>query len=99
MNTKTLFLGAITAIVVGGAAYAAGQDTNHTSAIDDPQKMGAFYTDSGMKTMKGDADFKTAWMALTQDDRDSMMKSCADSKIATDHDTFCSKAKELGGAN
>jgi hypothetical protein len=38
-------------------------------------------------------------MALTQDDRDSMMKSCADSKIATDHDTFCSKAKELGGAN
>jgi hypothetical protein len=96
MNMKTFLLGAMAASFVTGAALAAG---NGTSAIDDPAKMGAFYTDSDMKTMKGDDDFKTAWMALTQEDRDSMMKSCADSAIATSHDTFCSKAKELGGAN
>jgi hypothetical protein len=61
--------------------------------------MAPFYSDSDMKTMKGDDDFKTAWMALTQEDRDSMMKDCADDKIAPTHDTFCGKAKELGGAN
>ena len=96
MKMKMLVLGAMAASMVTGAALAAGSGT---SAIDDPQKMGAFYTDSDMKTMKSDDEFKVAWMALTQEDRDSMMASCADSKIAADHDTFCAKAKELGGAN
>lgn len=99
MKMRIIFLGAMTAMAVTGAAYAAGQDSNHTSALDDPQKMGAFYSDSDMKTMKDDNEFKKAWMALTDEDRTSMTKDCADSTIATSHDTFCSKAKELGGAN
>jgi hypothetical protein len=97
MSMKILLLGVMTATVIGGAAYAAGGD--HTSALDDPAKMQPFYTDSTMKTMKSDDDFKAAWMAMTQEDRDSMTKDCADDKIAPSHDPFCSKAKELGGPN
>jgi hypothetical protein len=96
MTMKMLALGALACSLASGAALAAG---GTTSALDDPAKVGAFYTDSSMKTMKGDDDFKAAWMALTQADRDAMTKDCADSTIASSHDTFCSKAKELGGPN
>ncbi|WP_374940400.1 hypothetical protein [Mesorhizobium sp. INR15] len=71
----------------------------HGSALDDPAKMSPFFTDSGMKTMKSDDDFKKAWMALTDDDRTSMKKDCGDNVIGKSHDDFCKKTKMLGGAN
>ncbi|MFC3326188.1 hypothetical protein [Mesorhizobium cantuariense] len=43
-----------------------------------------------MKTMKSEAEFKAAWMA---------MKECGDEAIAKTHDNFCKMTKQLGGAN
>jgi hypothetical protein len=97
MNIKMLTIGSIALAMMTGAALAGG--TTGTSALDDPAKMSPFFTDAGMKTMKSDADFKTAWMAMTEEDRAGMMKECGDEAIAKQHDNFCKMTKQLGGAN
>ncbi|AZO08698.1 MULTISPECIES: hypothetical protein [unclassified Mesorhizobium] len=97
MKTRFLFLGAMALSIMAGSAMAGS--TTGTSALDDPQKMSPFFTDAGMKTMKSEADFKTAWMALTEEDRTSMKKDCGDEAIAKQHDDFCKMTKQLGGAN
>ena len=56
MNMKNIFLGALALSMVGGVALA--------GALDEPDNMAPFFTDAGMKTMKSEADFKTAWMAM-----------------------------------
>jgi len=61
MNFKMLTMGAMALAMMTGAALATG---NGTSALDNPEKMAPCYTDSGMKTMKSEAEFKTAWMAM-----------------------------------
>jgi hypothetical protein len=71
----------------------------NTSALDNPEKMAPFYTDSGMKTMKSEKEFKAAWMAMKEEDRAGMMKECSDKAIAKSHDNFCKMTKQLGGAN
>ncbi len=50
-----------------------------------------------MKTMKPEADFKAAWMAMSEEDRTSM--SCSDEGNAKEHNDFCAMTKKLGGAN
>ena len=60
MNLKMLTMGAMALTMTAGAALAG----TGTSALDDPAKMSPFFTDAGMKTMKSEADFKTAWMAM-----------------------------------
>ncbi|MBZ9674611.1 hypothetical protein [Mesorhizobium sp. ES1-1] len=97
MNIKMLTIGSIALAMMTGAALA-GSNTG-TSALDDPAKMSPFFTDAGMKTMKSDADFKTAWMAMSEEDRAGMMKECGDEAIAKQHDNFCKMTKQLGGAN
>jgi hypothetical protein len=67
MNTKMLCMGAMALSMMTGAALAAGQ--SGTSALDDPAKMSPFFTNAGMKTMKPEADFMAAWMAMTEEDR------------------------------
>jgi len=95
MNIKMLCLGAMALAMTTGAALASG----NTSALDDPAKMSPFFTDAGMKTMKSEADFKAAWMAMKEEDRAGMMKECGDEAIAKAHDNFCKMTKQLGGAN
>ncbi len=99
MNMKTLALGIMAASLAGGAALAASG--GNTSALDDPAKMGAFYTDSDMKTMKSDDEFKAAWMALTDSDRGAITTACADelkdANATNTHPEFCSNVKALGG--
>ncbi len=95
--TKLLCASAMVLVVMTGATLAAGE--KGTSALDNPEKMAPFYTDKDMKTLKSDADFKAAWMALTDDDRAGMNKECGDEAIAKEHDNFCKMTKELGGAN
>ena len=95
MNIKMLCLGAMALAMTTGAALASG----NTSALDDPAKMSPFFTDAGMKTMKSEADFKAAWMAMKEEDRAGMMKECGDEAIAKAHDNFCTMTKQLGGAN
>jgi hypothetical protein len=97
MNIKMLTIGSIAFAMMTGAALA-GSNTG-TSALDDPAKMSPFFTDAGMKTMKSDAEFKTAWMAMSEEDRAGMMKECGDEAIAKQHDNFCKMTKQLGGAN
>eukprot|EP01035_Chromulina_nebulosa_P045786 gene45786-61996_t len=79
MNFKMLTMGAMALAMMTGSALAGGN--NGTSALDDPAKMAPFYTDSGMKTMKSDDEFKKVWMAMTEEDRSSMMKDCGDNVI------------------
>ena len=95
MNLKMLTMGAMALAMMTGSALAAG----NTSALDDPAKMSPFFTDAGMKTMKSDAEFKAAWMAMKEEDRTGMMKECSDEAIAKSHDNFCKMTKQLGGAN
>jgi hypothetical protein len=95
MNLKMLTMGAMALAMMTGSALAAG----NTSALDDPAKMSPFFTDAGMKTMKSEAEFKTAWMAMKEEDRAGMTKECGDEAIAKSHDNFCKMTKQLGGAN
>ena len=94
---KMLTMGAMALAMMTGAALA-GSGTG-TSALDDPAKMSPFFTDAGMKTMKSEAEFKAAWMAMKEEDRAGMMKECGDEAIAKAHDNFCKMTKQLGGAN
>jgi len=96
MNIKMLCMGAMALAMTTGSALSAG---GNTSALDDPAKMAPFFTDAGMKTMKSEAEFKAAWMAMTEEDRAGMTKECSDEAIAKAHDNFCKMTKQLGGAN
>ena len=95
MNFKMLTMGATALAMMTGSALAAG----NTSALDDPAKMSPFFTDADMKTMKSEAEFKTVWMAMKEEDRAGMTKECGDEAIAKLHDNFCKMTKQLGGAN
>ncbi|TGQ34678.1 MULTISPECIES: hypothetical protein [unclassified Mesorhizobium] len=95
MSIKMLCMGAMALSMVTGTALAGA--TTGTSALDDPQKMSPFFTDTGMKTMKSEAEFKTAWAAMPTDDRTMIMKECSDAGIAQTHADFCKMAKQLGG--
>ncbi|MFA6155366.1 hypothetical protein [Mesorhizobium sp.] len=97
MNFKMLTMGAMALAMTTGSVLAGGN--TGTSSLDDPAKMGSFYTDADMKTMRSDDEFKKAWLALTEDDRTAMTKDCGDSVIGKSHDNFCAKTKQLGGAN
>ncbi|TPI40912.1 hypothetical protein FJW07_06475 [Mesorhizobium sp. B3-1-9] len=97
MKTKVILMSAFAISVMTCSAFA-GASTG-TSALDDPQKMSPFFTDAGMKTMRSGDEFKKAWMALTEEDRASMKKDCADETIAKSHDEFCKATRDLAGNN
>jgi len=91
-----LLMGVFALTVMTGTAFAAN-DTG-TSALDNKDMMTPFYTDADMKTMRSDDEFKAAWMALTQEDRDAVTKECSNDTEKL-HNDFCEKTKQLGGAN
>ncbi|WP_027062395.1 hypothetical protein [Mesorhizobium loti] len=95
MNYKMLTMGAMALAIMTGSALA-GSSTG-TSALDDPAKMSPFFTDAGMKTMKSQADFKTAWMAMKPDEQKAVLKDCGDTTINKSHSDFCTMAKMMGG--
>ncbi|RUT98298.1 hypothetical protein EOD23_27205 [Mesorhizobium sp. USDA-HM6] len=88
-------MGAVALVMMGGAALAGS--TTGTSALDDPAKMSPFFTDAGMKTLKSEADFKTAWMAMKADERTAVLKDCGDTTLNKAHADFCAMAKKMGG--
>ncbi|TPK72544.1 hypothetical protein FJ930_12450 [Mesorhizobium sp. B2-4-15] len=94
MNFKVLSLGAVALAMMSSAALAAGSGT---SALDDPAKMSPFFTDAGMKTLRTEADFKTAWMAMKPDERTAVLKDCGDTTLNKAHAEFCAMAKKMGG--
>lgn len=91
-----LLISAFAITMMCGATFAA--NTTGSSALDSKDKMTPFYTDADMNTIKSDEDFKAAWMAMTQEDRDQFSKEC-DSDTEKLHNDFCEKTKRLGGAN
>ncbi|MDX8460251.1 hypothetical protein [Mesorhizobium humile] len=95
MNIKTLSMGALALALMGGAAMAGS--TTGTSALDDPAKMSPFFTDAGMKTLRSETDFKTAWMAMKPDERTAVLKDCGDTTLNKAHADFCAMAKKMGG--
>lgn len=95
-----LLLGAVALTMISGTALADDVTANpNPSVFDKPDVMAPFYSDPEMKTMKSGDDFKAAWMAMTKEDQDAVMKGCGDEAIAKDHNDFCANTKSLGGAN
>ena len=72
MNIKMLTMGAMALAMMSGSALAGS-----TSALDDPAKMSPFFTDAGMKTLRTEGDFKTAWMAMKPDEQKAVLKDAA----------------------
>jgi hypothetical protein len=93
MNIKMLTMGAMALAMMTGSTLAAGT----ASALDDPAKMSPFFTDAGMKTLKSEKDFKTAWTAMKPDEQKAVLKDCGDTKLNKSHADFCAMAKKLGG--
>ena len=93
MNIKMLTMGAMALAMMTGSALAAG----NTSALDDPAKMSPFFTDAGMKTLKTEKDFKTAWTAMKPDEQKAVLKDCGDTTLNKSHADFCAMAKKMGG--
>ena len=91
MNLKNICLGALALSMVGGMAFA--------GALDEPANMAPFFTDSSMKTMKPEADFKAAWASTAKDKQDKMMKECQDAAMSKPHAEFCANLMAYGGAN
>ena len=91
MNIKNICLGALALSMVSGAAFA--------GALDSPDNMAPFYTDSNMKTMKPTAEFKTAFMALPMEKQEEMKKECIDAAMSKPYAEFCANVQALGGAN
>ncbi|ADV14654.1 hypothetical protein EN962_14810 [Mesorhizobium sp. M7A.F.Ca.CA.001.09.2.1] len=94
MSIKMLTMGAMALAVMTGSALA-GSST--TSALDDPAKMSPFFTDAGMKTLRSEADFKTAWMSMKPDEQKAVLKDCGDTTLNKSHADFCAMAKKMGG--
>ncbi|WP_136620718.1 MULTISPECIES: hypothetical protein [Mesorhizobium] len=93
MNIKMLTMGAIALTMMAGSALAAG----NTSALDDPAKMSPFFTDAGMKTLRSETDFTTAWKAMKPDEQKAVLKDCGDTTLNKSHADFCAMAKKMGG--
>jgi len=89
MNFKTICLGALALSMVSGVALA--------GALDEPDNMAPFFTDSGMKTMKSEADFKAAWTSTAKDKQDAMMKECQDAAMSKPHAEFCANLMMYAG--
>ncbi|UCI18338.1 hypothetical protein FJ970_25115 [Mesorhizobium sp. B2-1-8] len=92
MNIKMLTMGALALAMTTGSALAA----SNTSALDDPAKMSPFFADAGMKTLRSEADFKTAWMSMKPDEKKAVLKDCGDTTLNKAHADFCAMAKKMG---
>ena len=91
MNFKNICLGALALSMVSGVAFA--------GALDEPDNMAPFFTDSSMKTMKPMAEFKAAFMAMPMEKQEAMKKECQDAAMSKPHAEFCANLQALGGAN
>ncbi len=89
MNFKNIVLGALALSMVSGVALA--------GSLDEPDNMTPFFTDSSMKTMKPEAEFKAAWAATAKDKQDAMMKECQDAAMSKPHAEFCANLMMYAG--
>lgn len=74
-----------------------GPTASNTSALDDPATMSPFFTDAGMKSLRSEKDFKTAWSAMKPEQQKAVLKDCGDTTLNKSHAEFCAMAKKMGG--
>ena len=95
MNIRTLCLGALAISLTSGAVLAASD----TTALDNHDTMKPFYSDSDMKTLVPEAEFKAAWMKLTKEDQDKIVRECSEDAAAKAHGNFCAMTRKFGEAH
>jgi hypothetical protein len=104
MNFKTLALAAATVSMLSGAAIAQTNtvdDTNTASTnspkanslLENKEMMGSFYTDDSMTTMRTGDEFKSAFNAMSSEDRDRLRTECENS--TSQKDEFCNAIKDI----
>jgi len=91
MNLRNICLGAMALAMVSGPVFA--------GALDEPDNMAPFFTDSGMKMMKPMEEFKAAFVAMPMEKQEAMKKECNDAAMSKPHAEFCANVQALGGAN
>ena len=96
MNIKKIGL---THTCLGALALAMVSGTALAGALDSPDNMAPFFTDSGMKTMKPMAEFKAAFMAMPMEKQEAVKKECNDAAMSKPYAEFCANVQALGGAN
>lgn len=94
MNIKMLCLGALAVTMAGGAAFAASD----TTALDNPETMKPFYSDSEMKTLVPETDFEAAWMKMTEDNKTKIVRECSEEDVVKAHEDFCAMSRKFGEA-
>ena len=92
MNSKLLILGATFALMTGSALLL----VKVRRRLMTRRKCRLSSPTAGMKTMKSEAEAKAAWAAMSQEDKDAVMKDCADADIAKAHENFCKAAMMMG---
>ncbi len=95
---KTLLMSIFALSIATGGAFAASTGGSGSSALDNPEMMSPFFTDTGMKTMRSDNEFKAAWIKMSSEDQAEILKECKDPTLSKAHDPFCKTASSLGGS-
>ncbi|MHA6686827.1 hypothetical protein [Mesorhizobium sp. A556] len=80
-----------------GAALALSSGVASAGALDAADFLESFYTDSSMKVLKPMPEFKTAFMARPQSDREMMMRECQDAAQSKPYAEFCANVNALRG--
>lgn len=88
MNIKAICLGATLALSTGVAC---------AGMLDAAEYLQSFYTDSSMKTLKPMPEFRAAFMAMPQSDREMIMRECQDA-AQSKYAEFCTNVIALRGA-
>lgn len=93
MRKNLIGVAAILAALLSTAAFAQENGSTPPGATMGKEKMGAFYSDETMKTMKPMEEFKSAFMAMSGDDQKALRAECALSQ--SEKDSFCVSLKEI----
>ncbi|MER8972366.1 MULTISPECIES: hypothetical protein [unclassified Mesorhizobium] len=89
MNIKAICLGVTFALSAFGGQASAG-------ALDEPDTMEPFFTDSSMKTMKPMEEFKAVFFAMPAEKQAQMKGECA-RQVQQPYTDFCANVNTLGG--
>jgi hypothetical protein len=89
MNLKAIGLAAAFSLCAFGGPALAG-------ALDEPNTMEPFYTDSNLKTLKPMAEFKAAFQSMPKQKREEVVRICNEPATRTGRlEEFCSVVNTL----
>lgn len=90
MKNVLLAVSALTLAMVG-SAYSASSDHDATMYLTDATKVGAFYTDSSMKTLRPMEERKAMFSKMSKEDQKMMTSMCKglDPSNMTRYAEFC----------